>query len=232
MLFFIIKKNRKFIYSAFIFLIVFSNGIVSDTLWRLLEYPWKRLDYSSVDYSDGIVVLSSSRYLPPGNTKIIEWYDPDRFFAGIDLYKAERSNRLIFTGGINPFVANLPPEGNIYIKEAISMGIPKKDLFTTSPVTNTLQEAKAIKKLLNKEIVSSQKKIILVTSAFHMKRAKKVFEREGISVFPYPVDFQSDKSFFSALRNPLRWAPSSVYFHQSSMAIREIIGRTIYRAWK
>jgi len=231
-LFFIIKKNRKFIYSAFIFLIVFSNGLVSDTLWRLLEYPWKRLDYSSVNFSDGIVVLSSSRFMPPGNTKIIEWYDPDRFFAGIDLYKANKANRLIFTGGVNPFGAVLPPEGNIYIEEAISMGIPKKDLFTTYPVTNTLQEAKAIKQLLNTEIVSSHKKIILVTSAFHMKRAKKVFEREGISIIPYPVDFKSNKSFFSTLRNPLRWVPNSIYFFESSKAIREIIGRTFYKAWK
>ena len=213
-------------------LVVFSNGLVSDALWRLLEYPWKRLDYSSVDYSDGIVVLSSSRHLPPGNTKIVEWHDPDRFLAGIDLYKAEKANRLIFTGGINPFSSGLPPEGNIYIMEAISMGIPKKDLFTTYPVTNTLQEAKAIKELLNSEIISGQKKIILVTSAFHMKRAKKVFEREGINVFPYPVDFKSNKSFFSSIQNPLRWIPSGNYFYQSSSAIREIIGRTLYRAWK
>ena len=134
--------------------------------------------------------------MPPGNTKIIEWHDPDRFFAGIDLYKANKANRLIFTGGINPLVLDLPPEGNIYIKEAISMGIPKKDLFTTYPVTNTLQEAKAIRKLLNREIISRQKKIILVTSAFHMNRAKKVFEREGINVVPYPVDFKRNKSFF------------------------------------
>ena len=193
---FFIRKNTKFIYSAFIFLVVFSNGFFSDTLWRLLEYPLERLDFSLVESSDGIVVLSSRRHLPPGNTNIIEWYDPDRFFAGIDLYKANKSNRLIFTGGINPLVSDLPPEGNIYIKEAIEMGIPKEDLFTTYPVTNTIQEAKAIKKLLNSEIVSSQKKIILVTSAFHMKRAKKVFEREGISVQPYPVDFKSSKSFF------------------------------------
>ena len=225
-------KNIKFVYSAFVFLIIFSNGLVSETLWSLLEYPWKRLDYSSVDNSDGIVVLSSRRHLPPGNTQIIEWYDPDRFFAGIDLYKADKANRLIFTGGINPFDSGLPPEGNIYIMEAISMGIPKKDLFTTYPVSNTIQEAKAIKKLLNSEIVSNQKKIILVTSAFHMKRAKKVFEREGISVLPYPVDFKSNKSFFSTLLDPLKWVPSSYYFHESSSAIREIIGRTIYRAWK
>ena len=104
MLIFLIRKKTKFIYSSIIFLIVFSNGVFSNTLWRLLEYPWKRLDYALVDSSDGIVVLSGGGInLPPVNKKIIEWNDPDRFFAGIDLYKANKSNRLIFTGGMHPF---------------------------------------------------------------------------------------------------------------------------------
>ena len=230
LLVFIFRKKAKFIYSAFISLVIFSNGLFADILWIFLEYPWKRIDYSLVDPSDGIVVLSSGRHLPPGNTKIIEWSDPDRFFAGIDLYKAKKSNRLIFTGGINPLTSDLPPEGDIYIKEAISMGLPKDDLFTTYPVINTLQEAKAVKNLLNDEIPLIQKRIILVTSAFHMKRAKKVFESEGISVQPYPVDFKSNKSFFSSLLNPLKWMPSSNSLNKTSSAIREIIGRIIYGA--
>ena len=112
------------------------------------------------------------------------------------------------------------------------MGIPKKDLYTTYPVNNTFQEAKAIKKLLDDEVPLTQKKIILVTSAFHMKRAKKVFENEGISVQPYPVDFKSDKSFFSSLLNPLKLMPSSYSLNKSSSAVREIIGRIIYGAWR
>jgi len=63
-LFFIFRKKVKFIYSAFIFLIIFSNGLFADILWRLLEHPWKRLDYSLVAPSYGIVVLSSSRHIP------------------------------------------------------------------------------------------------------------------------------------------------------------------------
>lgn len=232
LLVFIFRKKLKFIYSAFFFLIIFSNGLFADILWRILEHPWKRLDYSLVAPSDGIVVLSNGKHLPPGNTKIIEWSDPDRFLAGIDLYKANKSNRLIFTGGINPLSSDLPPEGDIYIKEAISMGLPKEDLFTTYPVNNTFQEAKAIKKLLNNELPLNQNKIILVTSAFHMKRAKKVFENEGISVQPYPVDFKSNKSFISTLRNPLSWMPSATSLNKSSIGIREIIGRFIYGAWR
>ena len=65
-----------------------------------------------------------------------------------------------------------------------------------------------------------------------MKRAKKVFENEGISVQPYPVDFKSNKSFISSLRNPLKWMPSSSSLNKSSSGIREIIGRFIYGAWR
>ena len=92
-------------------------------------------------------------------------------------------------------------------------------------------QPEAIKKLLNYEISSTQKRIILVTSAFHMNRAKKIFEREGITVLPYPVDFKGSKSFFSLFRNPLNLIPSSFHLHKSSSAIREIIGRIIYQAW-
>ena len=196
-----------------------------------LEYPWKRLTYNSVVSADGIIVLSTGRNLPPGNTKIFEWNDPDRFVAGINLYKAGKSNRLIFTGGINPYDSDIPPEGNLYVKEAMSLGIQKNYLFTTYPVSNTFQEAKAIRKIFDNQIDFNSQKIILVTSAYHMKRAKKVFEREGFVVFPYPVDFKSRRSLISLLNNPLNWFPSSSSLNNSSSAIREIIGRIIYRTW-
>ena len=197
----------------------------------LLEYPWKRVDYSSIGVADGIVVLGTGRNLPPGNSKIIEWNDPDRFFAGINLYKASKSYRLIFTGGINPFNLDIPPEGNIYVREAIEFGIPRSDLFTTYPVSNTFEEAKAIRKMFENQINLSSNRIILVTSAFHMNRAKRVFEREGFQVIPYPVDFKSSKLFVSLLKNPINWIPSSSSLNRSSLAIRETIGRIIYRTW-
>ena len=212
-------------------LLTFSNYFISNTLWILLEYPFKRLDYSLINYADGIVVLSGGRHLPPGDSEIIEWSDPDRFLSGIELFRAKKSNKLIFTGGASPFNVDLPPEGNIYIDEAISMGIPIKNLYTTETVFNTIQEAKAVKKLLSKEFTKKQKKIILVTSAFHMKRAKKLFEREGLLVQPYPVDFKISKSFFKSLYNPTAWIPSASNLNESSKAIREIIGRIIYRSF-
>ena len=68
---------------------------------------------------------------------------------------------------------------------AISFGISKQNILLTTNVENTDQEAKAVKKLLT----SDKPIILLVTSAFHMPRAQKVFEAAGIRVLPFPVDF-------------------------------------------
>ena len=95
--------------------------------------------------------------------------------------------------------------------------------MTTKTVFDTFLEAKAIKKLLN----FKSNKIIFVTSAYHMKRAKKVFERKGIFVQPYIVDFKSNRSYKSLCKNPLNFMPDARNLSQSYVKIREIIRRII-----
>ena len=172
--------------------------------------------------------MSSARYLPPGNSKIIEWYDPDRFFAGIALYKYNKAPNLIFTGGFSPFSQEIPPEGNISSKEAISQGIPKEKIYITIPVLNTAEEASAVKVIMDN---IKSRRIILVTSAFHMQRAKRVFEREGLIVEPYPVDFKQN-SIKRSIYNPYYVIPNISNLNKSSAAIREIIGRAYYKIFK
>ena len=53
-----------------------------------------------------------------------EWNDPDRFFAGLMLFKQGKSKRLIFTDGYNPFYGSQITEGVLNRKDAISMGVP------------------------------------------------------------------------------------------------------------
>ena len=183
--------------------------------------------------ADAIVVLSAGISLTPGNSKIFELNVADRFLSGLKLYKAGKANKLIFTGGSNPFQPEIPLEGDILISESTFLEIDKDRLKTTTKVFNTKQEAKAIKKLFAKEKGFVRKKIILVTSAYHMQRAKRIFEREDIYVLPYPVDFKADyRSMKKKFLNPLNFIPSSSNLNNSSLSIREIIGRLIYNTWK
>ena len=50
---------------------------------------------------------------------------------------------------------------------------------------NTADESVAVK-----ELIRPSKRIILVTSAFHMYRAKRFFEKQGFEVITYKVDYK------------------------------------------
>lgn len=229
---FFFKKKIKYLYLVTLTLLIFSSSIISSSLWKFLEHPYKRLDLNAIKNVYGIVVLSGGGFhLPPGNSNIFEWNDPDRFNAGVDLYKSGKAKKLIFTGGSSPLIANTYLEGDLYTEQAILMGIPEKDILSTDRVFNTFQEAKAIKNILSMK-KENYREIILVTSAYHMKRAKKIFEREGFIVSPYPVDFFSSKNFISIFSNPINWIPNARSFSRSSSAIREFIGQISYRVWK
>ena len=211
-----------------LFLSTFSIGFVADLLWKLVEYPWQRIDENDAPIADAIIVLSSGgRPQAPGKSNIYEWGDPDRYFAGISLFEKGKAPKLFFTGGMTPYGRGLKYEGTLYKQHAISLGIPSNAISTTSKVVNTAQEAIEIRRNLNQ--INSSSKILLVTSAFHMKRAKKLFERQGFLVYPFPVDFKTSKS--SRWQSPYQWIPNSLSLHRSSSALRELIGRIIYRSW-
>ena len=89
----------------------------------------------------------------------------------------------------------------------------------TKKVQNTYEEANVISQLINKK-----SKIILVTSAFHMNRAKFLFNKSGFNVFPYPVDFKFKNNKITILN----FIPSADSLNRSSFVIREFLGRIYY----
>lgn len=224
-----ICKSKKFLNLALFLLLFFSNGIISGILWKYIEMPWRKLSPNDVQKADAIVVLSGGGlHQISSRSKILEWNDPDRFFAGLLLFRYKKSNNLIFTGGFNPFENNFTFEGNLYRDEAIQTGIPKESIYVTQPVKNTLEEAYEINKLLKDEFNIEQPKVLLVTSAFHMTRASNILKKNGTTVIEFPVDFKSQNLSYKFWVNPLNWFPNSANLSKSSIAIREIIGRIIY----
>ena len=62
----------------------------------------ERLEVKFTKNTDAIVVLSSGNRKARRKIKVLEWHDPDRFFAGIALLR-ESAPQLIFTGGATPY---------------------------------------------------------------------------------------------------------------------------------
>jgi uncharacterized SAM-binding protein YcdF (DUF218 family) len=107
-------------------------------------------------------------------------------------------------------------EGDMLAEVAIKAGIPDTQIKRTEIVVNTAEEAQAVKLLMP----HPQPSIILVTSAFHMPRAKHLFEANGFTVLPYAVDFRIEDERLSVMT----FIPKAPGLHDTSFAIRELIG--------
>ena len=217
----IVFRSRIASVLAVSILIICSLPIFSNKLITYLENGYTLSDASSAKTADAIVVLSGMvRTINGKNGLSYEWGEAsDRIFAGIELIKKNKAPIMILTGGKLPWSVG-KPEGEYLRDVAIKYGVPNKNIFLTENVKNTDQEAKAVGKLLNK----TSPKIILVTSAFHMPRAQKVFEAVGINIEPFAVDFLSGADKYTIMN----FIPSAGAFHQTSFFIRELIGRLYY----
>ena len=216
-----IIKSKKITLFGVVILIFCSLPIISDKLINYLEKDYSLQDASAINNADAIVVLSGMIKTIKVNDKLKYEFGGavDRILSGIDLFKNNKASLLILTKGQLPWSLGIP-EGE-YLKEfAIKFGVPEESILLTDNVQNTDQEAKSVKKLLN----LNDAKVILITSAFHMPRAKKVFEASNIKVIPYAVDFINSHQKLTFMS----FIPSTDALNDTSLFVREMIGRLYY----
>jgi uncharacterized SAM-binding protein YcdF (DUF218 family) len=217
----LIKNKKKLIYIAIGVLYILSAPIFSNNFFKLVEGSEYRKPISAIDSADAIVVLSGMLEINEvGDSTYVEWGDPDRFFGGLALFKAGKAQKLVFTGGKMPWDKVKKTEGEVLREYAISNGIQSEKIFVTKYVENTADEAVAVK-----ELISPSKRIILVTSAYHMYRANRLFEKQGFQVMPYKVDFKVARSLKTTI---IDFLPDAESLKQTETGMRELLGRLFY----
>jgi uncharacterized SAM-binding protein YcdF (DUF218 family) len=214
-------KSKKISLLGLLILIFCSVPIISNKLIFYLEKDYSLQSVKDVTNADAIVVLSGMISTINSKEKLsYEFNDSiDRILSGIDLFKEDKASFLILTNGKMPWSVGIP-EGE-YLKDfSIKYGIPEDRILLTDNVQNTDQEAISVKKLLK----TNEANIILVTSAFHMPRAKKVFEAANIKVIPFAVDFKTPIKKITIID----FIPSANSLKDTSHFFREMIGRLYY----
>ena len=203
-------------------LLVCALPATGTAVWKTLEADYPYQPISAVEPADAVVVLSGmlNGFEHQGEA-VPEWgASVDRFFAGVALYKADKAPLVIFTRGYWPWLS-LPPEGELLARQAIALGVPDSKILLTDLVTNTEDEAREVKNVMT---FGGLKRVILVTSSYHMPRARMLFTRAGVETVPYAVDFQGQGAL-----DWLSWVPSADGFAGTSSGVREWIGRLYYR---
>ena len=102
---------------------LFNTGLVAQMLWRLVEWPWQRRAADHAPQADAIVVLSGGRRTAPGPARA-SGHDPDRFLAGVELFRAGRAPLLLLTRGAEPVSGWPAPEGELIAGRRSGLGSP------------------------------------------------------------------------------------------------------------
>ncbi|MBL8383516.1 MAG: YdcF family protein [Burkholderiales bacterium] len=216
------RRRLKWVWIAIVALYAAATPLAGGALFGLVEAGMARRDARTVARADAVVVLSGMLHgvAGPGGA-VMEWTDPDRFFGGVELFRAGVAPRLVFTGGTVPWLAHLPTEGAVLKAQAEAMGVPPEAIRVTAEAQNTAEEAAAVRALLGPQAP----RIVLVTSAFHMPRAARQFAGAGFVVDAFPVDFKVG----TASLTPMDFLPAAGALALSEAAVRELLGRAFYR---
>jgi uncharacterized SAM-binding protein YcdF (DUF218 family) len=223
-------RRRALTIAALVVLWLSSTSLVSDTLMRAAEGWQVRAPVASAPQADAIVVLSGMLRVVPGPPPTPEWSDAvDRIDAGVALARADKAPLLVFTSEWYPWNPGSMDKGQWLADRAVDLGAARERIVITGKVSNTAEEAKAVAGLLAARGGPHEpKSVILVTSAFHMRRSALLFARTGLSVTPFPVDFRTS----AAPRSLVDLFPNAGNCYNTETALREIYGYLYYRLIK
>ena len=215
------RLARRLVVVAFAWLYLCSTAVVADFLMGTLEDDYKPRALSKVPEADAIVILGGATR---GDAHFSTMGDlnqhADRLTYGLQLYQAGKAPWILLSGGGSE---QERPESEIMYDYLELMGVPKGSMLRERESRTTQENAVYSGILLQGKGVQ---RILLVTSAFHMRRAVPLFERQGLEVVPAPTDYQR---IVSEPTLP-RWLPGAEALVRTSKAIKEHVGYWVYRS--
>ncbi|MDX1958541.1 MAG: YdcF family protein [Leptospiraceae bacterium] len=221
-----IKGKRKIVYlTPFMLLWLASSFPVSQFLARSLESEFPPIEIETLDSADVIVVLGGMiNPMSYHETRVELLSSAERLTDTIRIYNLKKSNKILFTGGSGILFHDEVNEADYAKKFLIQMGVREEDIILEKQSRNTKENASLSKPILEK---IGAKKIILITSAFHMKRSKEIFDKLGLEVKFFPTDYR-------ALKTHLNWdtaIPSVGSLETTTICLKEWIGIIAYRVF-
>jgi uncharacterized SAM-binding protein YcdF (DUF218 family) len=214
-----IQLGRRLLVLALAVLLISSSPFISNISMNSLERQFKPNTVSGSPTVDVIVVLGGtvSTSLPPKS-------EPDEIYgarltSAYRLFREKKAPLILVTSGS----AYRTQEGLLRhessdMKDYLQgLSVPAEAIIEESKSRNTKENFLYSQQILKKRQI---KKIILVTSAYHMPRAMKWFSKAGIEITPFPTEFKSNEGLMSYQDI----IPSQSAFNDFSTALKEYLG--------
>jgi len=185
---FIHKSNirKKLLLAALIFFLFFSNNFITDEFVRRWEYPLINENELDSSYEIGLLLGGGMVNLEKETNRLILRNNPDRLFQTIRLYQVKRVKKIFISSGSGSLINRDMLEANLVKRYLLEIGIPDSAISVDSLSDNTRENALFTSKIIHSS--GLKKKILLITSAIHMRRAGACFRKAGVQFTPYAVD--------------------------------------------
>lgn len=211
--------------SATLVLAILGIGLfpLGDALMRPLEAEFPTIKI--LGKIGGVIVLGGGEDVPASNQSGQPQLGEggDRYLAALALAQAYPEARLLFTGGsgrLRDMIGSEVTEASIAKRIFQAQGISPERMLFEHRSRNTTENARLSHALAAPE---NGEQWVLVTSAFHMKRAISSFMAAGWQeIVPFPVDFRTRQ-----------WSDGLGWNFQRNLgltntALREWAGRAVY----
>ncbi len=211
--------------AAWLLLTLVSATALSHTLLGSLESEWPRVDMTQLPECDAIIVLGGG--VEPSEREPAGLHlksAADRLFAGLTFARMGKGRLLVIGGGKIETTTTSRSEADgvkVWLDE---WKLAQVRVQSLGSCLDTHDEAVKVAALASKD---GWKQVALVTSAYHMTRARAVFEKAGVSVVPVPCNYLS-----ATMRDQrARWltVPNATNLTLCETWMHEIIGWWAYR---
>jgi uncharacterized SAM-binding protein YcdF (DUF218 family) len=183
------KWKRRSLLTAIIILFVFANPFLLYLFARSWDVQPAPLTTAKV-YSAAIILGGFTDEDIKGDGFFNA--HSDRLIEGMRLKATGKVTHIVMSGGNNAFNADQFTESG-YVKKVLrEFNFPDSVILIDEKSKNTGENAADTKVIIANAHL--QPPYLLVTSAFHMRRAQYIFKKKGIDVIPYPCDYIAAKS--------------------------------------
>ncbi|PSL05025.1 YdcF family protein [Cecembia rubra] len=190
-------KNRalgkKILLAGILTLLFFSNQFIANLSMNTWEEEMKPIA-DLPNYEMGIVLTGVTNLSKTVYDRTLFNKGADRATHALQLYKMGKIKKLLITGGqgLNP--TNPNTEAELIRDFWVMAGVPEEDILVENLAKNTYQNAIFSKNLLSEigHDWNSNEKFLLITSSFHMQRAKACFDKAAIPTDTFPVDYYGE----------------------------------------
>lgn len=219
------RRRPQWLRAGIGLLLLLTNPLLANQAWLAWEMPPVPVD--QIGKHDIAIVLSGVIDIDKSpRDRVYMGRGADRVLHTVMLWRRGCFSRILITGGSGSVLDHGRLSEAAELRQVFrNCGVPDSVILTEEQSRNTRENA------LNSAAIRQRhpawRRVVLITSAFHMRRAVGCFERVGIQATPFPVDYTGANQAYDPASLVL---PTESALANWNRLIHEITGYLIYRA--